>query len=66
MEERLRELHRMRWLLWGLALAAAALGWVTGPLLWALAVISLILAVWNEVVIRQGHRLQRTQDEAVA
>jgi len=30
----------MRWLLWGVALTFAALGWFTGALLWALAVVS--------------------------
>jgi hypothetical protein len=58
MSDTLRELRRMRWLLWGLALAFAALGWFTGPLLWALAVVSLILAVRNELLIRRGQRLR--------
>ena len=40
-----------------LALAFAALGWFTGPLLWALAGVSLILAVRNELLIRRGQGL---------
>ena len=46
----------MRWPLWAITIAAAALGWVTGPLLWAMAVVSLILAVRNELLIRRGQR----------
>ena len=56
----LRGLRRMRWLLWGLALAFAGLGWFTGPLLSALAVVSLVLAVRNELLISRGQRLLDT------
>jgi hypothetical protein len=56
MTETLRQLRRMRWLLWAMTIAAAAVGWVTGPLLWALAVVFLILAVRNELLIRRGQR----------
>jgi len=56
MTETVRQLRRMRWPLWAITIAAAALGWVTGPLLWALAVVSLILAVRNELLIRRGQR----------
>jgi hypothetical protein len=56
MTETLRQLRRMRSLLWAMTIAAAALGWVTGPLLWALAVVFLILAVRNELLICRGQR----------
>jgi hypothetical protein len=46
----------LRWLRWAMTIAAAAVGWVTGPLLWALAVVFLILAVRNELLIRRGQR----------
>jgi hypothetical protein len=49
--------RRRRWVLPVIAVLAAFLGWVTGPLMWAFAVICLILAVWNERVLRQGRRV---------
>ena len=60
MTDTLQELRRMRWMLWGLALAFAAAGWFTGPLVWALSVVSLILAVRCELLIHRGRRLLDT------
>ena len=53
---KLRELRRMRWVLWALALAFAALSWFTGPFLWAPTLVTLILAVRCERLIRRGRR----------
>ncbi len=60
MTETLHQLREMRWRLWAITVAAAALGWFTGPLLLGLAVVSLILAVKNELLIRRGQRLLDT------
>jgi Flp pilus assembly protein TadB len=57
-ETTLHQLQRMRWLLWGLTVVAVVVAWFAGPLIWAVAVVCLALAVWNEWVIRQGHRLR--------
>lgn len=48
-------MSRYRWL-WALLVAAVVLAWFTGPLMWAFAVIVLVLAVKNEWVIHQGRR----------
>lgn len=57
--QRLAELRRTRWILWGLAIASCLVGFGAGPLLWALGVICIILAIRTEIVIRQGQRLLR-------
>jgi hypothetical protein len=49
--------RQWRWVLPVMAVLAGALGWVTGPLMWAGAVICLILAIWNERVIRLVRRV---------
>jgi hypothetical protein len=49
------ELRRQRWILLFLVLASAALAWFF-PLLWAMTIIALVLAVRNEWLIRQGTR----------
>lgn len=53
----LEQLRRARRPLWALAAAFAALGWFAAGVLWAGAVVCLVLAVWNEALIRRGRRL---------
>ena len=60
-EARMAELRRMRWLLLALTLAFAVLGFFTGPLLLAIVIVCLILAIRNELVSRQGRRLLAAQ-----
>jgi hypothetical protein len=59
-QEPLQQLRQYRWLLLGGAVLAAALGWVV-LLLWAVAVILLGLAAYDEWLIYQGNKaLRRT------
>lgn len=46
------QLRRQRWILLILIVASATLAWGF-PLLWAMTIICLVLAVWNEVLIRR-------------
>jgi hypothetical protein len=56
--DRLQQLERARWILLAFFICAFALAWVTGPLIWALAIVALILLVRNEWVIHQGRRVR--------
>ena len=56
--DRLQQLERARWVLLALFVAAFVLAWFAGPLIWALAIVCLVLLVWNEWVIHRGRRLR--------